>query len=254
MKLSMKKITKKNMMKITKKIIFYICVISAIFISIKSLYSIYQYNNLYNDFKKTEITNTNIDISTLKDTYILLNGKINSNSDTFESEYIKATNTFAYLEEDKEHYETKTGWETDNTSKFYANNISVLNIPIDLKNFYIDNSEGIKNEDIKEPYKKYYDQNLYFNKSDGNKGKRILYKVLRNNDDVLIFSKVKDGKLVSLSNASNSIIFAGIDNYKRLDNYLKDSSKGDIAYLVFICFATAVSGLILFKKKHSRPL
>src|SRR5471030_2374244 len=72
---------------IIKKIIFYTLVIYIVFMSIKSLYSIYQYNKIYNEFKKTEITN-NIDISTLKDTYILLEGKIKSEPDMFQNEYI----------------------------------------------------------------------------------------------------------------------------------------------------------------------
>lgn len=234
---------------VAKKIIFYILVIYIVFMSVKSLYSIYQCNKIYNEFKKTEITN-NIDISTLKNNYILLEGKINSESDIFENEYIKATNTFAYLEENKEHYWGKTGWENDSTSKFYANNVSVCNIPIDLKTFDINNLQGIKEENIKEPYKKYYDQNLYFNKKNGNRDKRILYKVLRNNDDVLIFSKVKDGKLVPLSNINNSIIFAGADNYKRLDSYLKNSCKQDISFLGFVCFVVLVL-LIMIKKKQN---
>ena len=232
---------------IIKKIILYILVIYIVFMSIKSLYNVYQYNEIYNEFKKTEITN-NIDISTLKDTYILLEGKITSEPDMFQNEYIEATNTFVYLEENKEHYRDKTGWETDSTSKFYANNVYASNIPIDLKIFDINNSEAINEEDIKETYKKYYDQNLYFNKNDGSLDKRFVYKVLRNNDDVLIFSKVKDGKLVSLSNMNDSIIFAGRDNYKKLDNYLKENSKEDISYLGFIGFSTLVLVLYYFRK------
>lgn len=172
----------------------------------------------------------------------------------FESEYIKSTNTFAYLEENKEHYWGKSGWETDDTAKFYANNISVCNIPVDLKKFYIDNSETIENEDIKESYKNYYNKGLYFNKSNGNEDKRIVYKVLRNNDEVIVFSKVKDGKLVSLSNSCNSIIFAGEDKYSRLDNYLKEIYKQNIFAFGFSCVATVVLvvGFIIFKKKYSK--
>lgn len=234
---------------IIKKIIFCILAIYIVFLSTKSLYSIYQYNKIYNEFKKTEVTN-NIDISKLKDAYILLEGKIKSESVMFQNEYIEDTSKFVYLEESNEHYSGKCGWENDSESKFYANNVSDCNVPIDLKAFDINNSEGIKEEDIKEPYKKYYDQNLYFNKSNGSKDKRIVYKVLRNNDDILIFSRVKYGKVVSLSNINNSIIFAGGDNYKRLESYLKDSSKQDISFLGFVCVATLISVLIIFKKNQ----
>jgi hypothetical protein len=232
---------------VINKTIFYILLIYIIFMSLKSLYGIYQYNTIYSGFKKTEITQ-NVNISTLKDSYILLEGKITSKPTILENEYIESTNSFVYLEENKEHYTAKTGWETDNTSKFYANNVCVCNVPIDLKTFTINNSEEIKETDIKESYKKYYDQNLYFNKSDGSRDKRFTYKVLRNNDDVLIFSKVIDGNLVSISNINNSIIFAGEDNYKRLDSYLKANSNQNITSLMFIGFSALILVLYNFKK------
>lgn len=217
--------------------------------SLKSLYGVYQYNTIYSTFKKTEITQ-NVNISTMKDSYILLEGKITSKPTILENEYIESTNTFVYLEENKEHYTAKTGWETDNTSNFYADNVCVYNVPIDLKTFTINNSEEIKETDIKESYKKYYAQNLYFNKSDGSRDKKFTYKVLRNNDDVLIFSKVKDGKLVSISNINNSIIFAGEDNYKRLDSYLKANSNQNITSLMFIDFSALI--LILYNLKKDK--
>ena len=133
----------KELKLVIKKSIFYILLIYIVFMSLKSLYSIYQYNQIYNEFKKTKITN-NIDISTLNDSYILLEGKLTSQSTMFQNEYIEDNNTFAYLEENKEHYRDKTGWETDSTSKFYADNAYVCNLPIDLKTFDIHNSEGIK--------------------------------------------------------------------------------------------------------------
>lgn len=231
-----------------KKSIFYILLIYIIFISIKSLYYFYQYNEIYNEFKKTEIT-YNTDISTIKDSYILLEGKITSTPSIFENEFIKSTNTFVYLEENKEHYWIKTGWETDSTSKFYSDNVSVSNIPIDLKTFDINSSEGIKVDDVKEPYMKYYNQNLYFNKNDGSPDKRITYKVLKNNTDVLIFSKVKDGKLVSLSAISNPIIFADEDNYKRLDSYLEENYKENLSVLLFVGFAVLILASYNFFKK-----
>lgn len=232
---------------VINKTIFYILLIYIIFMSLKSLYGIYQYSTIYSEFKKTELTQ-NIDISKLKDSYILLEGKITSKPTLLENEYIESTNTFVYLEENKEHYTDKTGWETDNTSKFYADNVCICNIPINLKSFTINNSEEIKETDIKESYKKYYDQDLYFNKSDGSRDKRFTYKVLRNNDDVLIFSKVRDGKLVSISNINNSIIFAGEDNYKRLDSYLKANSNQNITSLMFIGFSALILALYNFKK------
>lgn len=48
-----------------KKIIFYICIIFVAYTLIKSGYYAYQYNNIYKEFKKTEIINTNIDIMPL---------------------------------------------------------------------------------------------------------------------------------------------------------------------------------------------
>ncbi|MDR3598747.1 hypothetical protein [Clostridium sp.] len=234
---------------VIKKNIFYILLIYIIFMLLKSSYGVYQYNKIYNEFKKTEITH-NIDISTLKDSYVLLEGTITSEPSIFEDEFIKSTNTFVYLEETKDNYRGKTGWETDSTYKFYADNVYVCNIPIDLKTFDINNSEGIKEEDINEAYKKYYNRNLYFNKSDGSMDKRVVYKVLRNNDDILIFSKVKDGKLVSLSNINDSIIFAGGDNYKRLDRYLENNYKECISLFASVCFAILVLVLYHFKKSN----
>jgi hypothetical protein len=235
---------------IMKKTIFYILAVYIIFLSIKSLYSMYQSNKIYNEFKKIEIINS-IDISTLKDNYILLEGKIKSEPNTFQDEYIEANDTFVYLDENKEHYWGKSGWKTDSTYKFYADSVSVCNIPIDLRTFDINNSEGIKEDDIKERYKKYYNQNLYFNKDNGSLDKRIVYKVLRNNDDVLIFLKVKDGKLVPLSNTDKSIIFTGGDNYNRLDSYLKDNAKQDTSLLGFMCFVILTLTLIIFRKNRS---
>lgn len=69
----------------------------------------YESNKIYNEFKKIEITNS-IDISKLEDNYILLEGKIKSEPDIFQDEYIEANDTFVYLDEDKEHYWGKSGW------------------------------------------------------------------------------------------------------------------------------------------------
>lgn len=228
------------------KSIFYILSIYIIFLSLTSFYRVYQYNKIYNKFKSLDITH-NIDFSTLKDSYILLDGKIKSTPSTFETQFIKSSNSFVYLNENREHYFSKTGWETDSTSKFYADNVSIDAIPIDLKSFNIDSSEKIKTEDIKESFKKYYNENLYFNRSNGDMDKRVTYTVLRNNTDVLIFSKVKYGKLVTLSSLSNSLIFAGDNNYIRLDSYLTEKYKENISLLVFSVLSILI--LLLYKSK-----
>lgn len=51
----------------------------------------------------------NIYISTLKDSYIILEVKITSDTTIFQNQHIKATNTFVYLEENNDHYRDKTG-------------------------------------------------------------------------------------------------------------------------------------------------